>query len=58
MPHDARPMHRLLEIMARLRDPGAGCPWDIQQSFATIAPYTIEVKNLAALILDKSPVFS
>ncbi len=33
---------RLLEIMARLRDPEAGCPWDIEQSFATIAPYTIE----------------
>lgn len=32
----------LAEIMARLRDPVHGCPWDIQQSFATIAPYTIE----------------
>jgi MazG family protein len=33
---------RLLAIMARLRDPQRGCPWDLQQSFATIAPYTIE----------------
>jgi MazG family protein len=33
---------RLLEIMARLRDPVSGCPWDTQQTFATIAPYTIE----------------
>ncbi|MGB3314048.1 MAG: nucleoside triphosphate pyrophosphohydrolase [Albidovulum sp.] len=33
---------RLLEIMARLRDPASGCPWDIEQDFATIAPYTIE----------------
>src|SRR4051794_12341947 len=33
---------RLLAIMARLRDPQHGCPWDIEQSFATIAPYTIE----------------
>ena len=33
---------RLIDIMARLRDPGAGCPWDIEQNFATIAPYTIE----------------
>src|SRR5215471_3087527 len=33
---------RLLEIMARLRDPEHGCPWDLEQSFATIAPYTIE----------------
>ena len=33
---------RLLAIMARLRDPETGCPWDIEQDFATIAPYTIE----------------
>jgi ATP diphosphatase len=35
-------MERLLTIMRRLRDPETGCPWDIEQSFATIAPYTIE----------------
>ncbi len=35
-------LSRLLEIMARLRDPEHGCPWDLEQSFATIAPYTIE----------------
>jgi ATP diphosphatase len=33
---------RLLEIMRRLRDPVSGCPWDVEQDFATIAPYTIE----------------
>jgi nucleoside triphosphate diphosphatase len=33
---------RLLDIMAALRTPGSGCPWDLEQSFATIAPYTIE----------------
>jgi ATP diphosphatase len=33
---------RLVEIMARLRDPETGCPWDVEQSFATIVPYTIE----------------
>jgi nucleoside triphosphate diphosphatase len=33
---------RLLEIMAMLRTPGSGCPWDLEQNFATIAPYTIE----------------
>jgi ATP diphosphatase len=33
---------RLLAIMARLRDPETGCPWDIEQTFETIAPYTIE----------------
>lgn len=35
-------MARLVSIMRRLRDPVAGCPWDIEQTFATIAPYTIE----------------
>ncbi len=35
-------MPRLLEIMRRLRDPDSGCPWDIEQDFETIAPYTIE----------------
>ena len=38
----ARDVNRLIEIMAALRDPKDGCPWDIEQSFATIAPYTIE----------------
>lgn len=33
---------RLLQIMARLRDPETGCPWDLEQNFETIAPYTIE----------------
>lgn len=35
-------MPRLLEIMARLRDPETGCPWDIEQTYASIVPYTIE----------------
>ena len=35
-------MARLLDIMARLRDPVTGCPWDLEQSFATIAPHTVE----------------
>lgn len=38
LPHTAK----LLEIMARLRAPEGGCPWDLEQDFATIAPYTIE----------------
>jgi tetrapyrrole methylase family protein/MazG family protein/ATP diphosphatase len=41
-PGDLRPIDRLLAIMARLRDPETGCPWDIEQTFATIAPYTVE----------------
>jgi ATP diphosphatase len=32
----------LLAVMACLRDPAAGCPWDVKQTFASIAPYTIE----------------
>ena len=39
---DLPPLARLLEIMARLRDPDGGCPWDIEQTFATVAPYTVE----------------
>ena len=39
---ETRPIDRLLTVMARLRDPESGCPWDVKQSFATIAPYTIE----------------
>jgi MazG family protein len=45
MPHDAEKRYALadlLAVMARLRDKDAGCPWDIEQSFGTIAPYTIE----------------
>lgn len=38
----SRPIDRLLKIMARLRDKERGCPWDREQDFATIAPYTIE----------------
>jgi len=36
------PIDHLKAIMARLRDPDGGCPWDVEQTFATIAPYTIE----------------
>src|ERR1700754_3689264 len=38
----SRDISRLIEIMAALRTPDTGCPWDLQQNFATIAPYTIE----------------
>ena len=38
----SRDIARLLEIMAALRTPGTGCPWDLEQTFETIAPYTIE----------------
>lgn len=43
MPNEnARPIDRLLEIMAQLREPETGCPWDVEQTFESIAPYTLE----------------
>ena len=39
---DQHPLFALIEIMAKLRDPQGGCPWDLEQTFATIAPYTVE----------------
>lgn len=43
----------LLAIMARLRDPQNGCPWDVKQNFATIAPYTIEEAYEVADAIDR-----
>lgn len=45
---------RLLEIMARLRDPKTGCPWDIEQDFKSIAPYTIEEAYEVADAIEQS----
>lgn len=42
LPSSGEPFRDLLELMARLRNPTGGCPWDLKQTFATIAPYTIE----------------
>jgi ATP diphosphatase len=46
-------MPRLLEIMRRLRDPVSGCPWDIDQTFATIAPYTLEEAHEVADVIER-----
>jgi ATP diphosphatase len=46
-------IQRLLTIMARLRDPQGGCPWDLQQTFATIAPYTVEEAYEVADAIDR-----
>jgi len=51
--HDAQQMERLLAIMRALRDPETGCPWDIAQTFATIAPYTIEEAYEVADAIDR-----
>lgn len=51
---DQRPdIQRLLQIMARLRTPGSGCPWDLEQDFASIAPYTIEEAYEVADAIDR-----
>ena len=49
----ATELGRLLAIMARLRDPQDGCPWDLQQDFSTIAPYTIEEAYEVADAIDR-----
>jgi ATP diphosphatase len=56
MPDPAAALTRLLEIMARLRAPD-GCPWDREQDFATIAPYTIEEAYEVADAIARGPDF-
>lgn len=46
-------LSRLREIMARLRDPQTGCPWDLEQTFATIAPYTVEEAHEVADAIER-----
>lgn len=46
-------LHRLIDIMARLRHPTEGCPWDVEQDFASIAPYTIEEAYEVADAIEK-----
>ncbi|MBV9396259.1 MAG: nucleoside triphosphate pyrophosphohydrolase [Methylobacteriaceae bacterium] len=50
----SREIARLLEIMAALRTPESGCPWDLQQDFASIAPYTIEEAYEVADAIQRS----
>jgi ATP diphosphatase len=50
---DVRGIAELLDIMAKLRNPDGGCPWDVQQTFATIAPYTIEEAYEVADAIDR-----
>ena len=49
---------RLLDIMIRLRDPETGCPWDIEQTFETIAPYTIEEAYEVAEAIEQKDMAS
>ena len=50
-PHGGMP--RLIAIMRQLRDPETGCPWDLEQDFASIAPYTIEEAHEVADAIDR-----
>ena len=47
---------RLLEIMAALRTPDTGCPWDLEQDFASIAPYTLEEAYEVADAIERKDV--
>lgn len=47
-------MSALLELMARLRDPNGGCPWDLEQTFASVAPFTIEEAYEVADAIDRN----
>jgi MazG family protein len=53
MKQDNRDIATLLEIMATLRDPVRGCPWDLEQDFGSIAPYTIEEAYEVADAIDR-----
>lgn len=55
-PTSAASLERLLAIMARLRDPARGCEWDLAQTFATIAPYTIEEAYEVADAVERSDI--
>ncbi|MEO8465778.1 MAG: nucleoside triphosphate pyrophosphohydrolase [Gammaproteobacteria bacterium] len=51
---DVQSIEKLLKIMGRLRDPQGGCPWDREQTFATLAPYTIEEAYEAADAIERA----
>ncbi len=52
----SRDIHRLIEIMAALRNPERGCPWDVEQTFASIIPYTIEEAYEVADAIERDDV--
>lgn len=55
MPDPAPSIMALLDVMARLRDPSGGCPWDLAQDFASIAPYTVEEAYEVADVIRRGP---
>ncbi|MFC4292070.1 nucleoside triphosphate pyrophosphohydrolase [Sphingorhabdus arenilitoris] len=56
MQQHENPMQTLLSIMAKLRDPRGGCPWDLEQDFASIAPYTIEEAYEVADAIERGDI--
>ena len=50
------PIQALLDLMARLRNPDGGCPWDLEQTWATIAPYTVEEAYEVADAIERGDV--
>jgi ATP diphosphatase len=57
-PANSPAIDALLEVMARLRDPARGCPWDMEQTFRTIAPYTIEEAYEVAEAIERDDMGS
>ena len=55
MTQPASPILALLDVMARLRDPASGCPWDVAQDFASIARYTVEEAYEVADVIARGP---
>ncbi|MDB5415654.1 MAG: nucleoside triphosphate pyrophosphohydrolase [Rubritepida sp.] len=55
MTDPAPSIQALLAVMARLRDPATGCPWDVAQDFASIAPYTVEEAYEVADVIRRGP---
>ena len=49
----SHPIEQLIKVMAKLRDPDGGCPWDLEQDFKSIAPYTIEEAYEVADAIDR-----
>lgn len=54
-PSPAPSIQALLDVMARLRDPASGCPWDVAQDFASIARYTVEEAHEVADVIQRGP---
>lgn len=57
-PPNSHPIEKLIAVMAKLRDPNGGCPWDLEQDFKSIAPYTIEEAYEVADAIDNNDMLN